>query len=62
MQEYMLFIQNEIDHQKSWSPERLEEFLNKCKDYIGELTSEGKLIDAQPIVRQGKIIFGTKGS
>ena len=62
MQEFMLFIRNEIDHQQSWSAERHGEFLNKCRDYIGELTKEGTLIGAQPIVRQGKIVSGTKGS
>ena len=62
MQEFMLFIRNEIDHQESWSPERHKEFLNKCKDYIGELTKEGTLIGAQPIVRQGKIVSGTAES
>ena len=62
MKEFMLLIHNEIDHQASWSPEKHQQFLKKCEDYIGNLTKEGKLKSAQPLVREGKIISGSKGA
>jgi len=62
MKEFMLLIRNEIDHQTSWSPEQHKQFLKKCEDYIGNLTKEGKLESAQPLVREGKIISGSKGA
>jgi hypothetical protein len=57
MKEFMLLIRNEIDHQASWPPEQLQQFLKKCEDYICRLTKEGKLISAQPLVREGKMLF-----
>jgi hypothetical protein len=62
MKEFMLLIRNEIDHQASWSAERHQEFLKKCEVYIGELTKEGKLKSAQPLIREGKMISGSKGA
>ena len=62
MKEFMLLIRNEIDHQASWAPEKHQQFLKKCEDYIGNLTKEGKLKSAQPLVREGKIISGSKGA
>ena len=62
MKEFMLLIRNEIDHQASWPPEQLQEFLKKCEVYIAELTKEGKLKSAQPLVRDGKMISGSKGA
>jgi len=29
MKEFMLLIRNEIDHQASWPPEKLQQFLKK---------------------------------
>ena len=57
----MLLIRNEIDHQAAWSPEQHKQFLKKCEDYIGSLTKQGKLKSAQPLVREGKILSGSKG-
>jgi len=62
MKEFMLLIRNEIDHQATWSAEQHQQFLKKCEDYIGHLTKEGKLKSAQPLVREGKIISGSKGA
>lgn len=56
MKEFMLLIRNEIDHQATWPGERHEAFVRKCMDYIGQLTNEGKLKSAQPLIREGKII------
>jgi hypothetical protein len=62
MKEFMLLIRNEIDHQASWTSEQHQQFLKKCEDYIGNLTIEGKLKSAQPLVREGRIISGSKGA
>jgi hypothetical protein len=62
MKEFMLLIRNEIDHQAEWPSERHQEFLKKCEIYIDNLKKEGKLISAQPLLREGKIISGKKGS
>ena len=62
MKEFMLLVRNEIDHQASWSPEQQRQFLKKCEVYIGNLTKEGKLKSAQPLVRKGKLISGSKGA
>jgi hypothetical protein len=62
MKEFMLLIRNEIDHQSDWTPERHQSFLKKCEVYIGNLKQAGNLIAAQPLVREGKMISGTKGA
>jgi hypothetical protein len=51
-----------MDHQSGWSSEQQQQFLKKCETYIGALKKEGKLISAQPLVREGMIISGTKGA
>jgi hypothetical protein len=62
MREFMLLIRNAVDHQAEWSPQQHEQFLNKCETYIGNLKKEGKLVSAQPLVREGRIISRSEGS
>jgi hypothetical protein len=62
MNEFMLLIRNEIDHQAAWSPERHQQFLKSCESYIDNLKKDGKLKAAQPLVREGVIISGSKGN
>jgi hypothetical protein len=62
MKEFMLLIRNEIDHQTSWSSEKSQQFLKACEKYIGNLNKEGKLKAARPMVREGKMISGSKDS
>jgi hypothetical protein len=62
MKEFMLLIRNEIDHQATWTPERTGQFLIKCEVYINDLKNEGKLVSAQPMVREGAMISGSKGA
>jgi hypothetical protein len=57
MKEFMLLILNETDHQDSWTKNQHTEFLEKCRVYINDLQNEGKLKSAQPLVREGKIIY-----
>ena len=41
------------------TPEKRLELVKKCEVYIGDLKKKGKLIAAQPLIREGKIISGT---
>jgi hypothetical protein len=62
MKEFMFLIRNENDSKGGFSPEKHEEFLNACSVYIGKLVKEGKLISAQPLVREGKMVSGKAGA
>jgi hypothetical protein len=57
MNEFMLLIRNEIDHQSTWSTDEHRQFLKKCEAYIEELKNKGNLKSAQPLVREGMMIF-----
>ena len=59
MQEYMLLIRNRIDHQAAWTPEQHLKFLDRCREYIGRLSNEGKLLSAQPMVKDGRLLSGS---
>ena len=61
MKEFMLLILNEFDHQKDWSDERQKDFIKACEVYINDLKSKGKLKIAQPLIREGKIIYRSNG-
>jgi hypothetical protein len=61
MPEYMLLVRNQADHQTSWPQERHLAFIKQCEAYIGELKRDGKLIAAQPLIKEGRRISGTPG-
>jgi hypothetical protein len=61
MKEYMLLIRNDGDAKTALSPDKHLEFIRKCESYINILKGQGKLIAAQPLVREGVIISGTGG-
>ena len=56
MKEFMFIIRNNNTNFSSLSPADQEQFLQKCMIYINDLKKEGKLIAAQPLAREGKII------
>ena len=58
----MLLIHNQMDHLSQLSAEESQRFLRECMEYIGDLTRNGKLIGAQPLVKEGKILSGSKGA
>jgi len=60
MKEFMLRILNEIDHQDAWPPEQHQQFLKSCERYIEKLKTEGRLRSAQPLLREGVILSGSK--
>jgi hypothetical protein len=61
MKEFMLIIRNENDNFTKLSPVQQEQFLEKCQVYINKLKQENKLIEAQPLVREGTIISRHEG-
>ena len=61
MKEYMLLIRNEGDGKAGMSPEKHLEFVKKCEDYIAILKKVGRLVAAQPLLREGKTISKVKG-
>ena len=56
MQQYILLIRNEIDHQADWTAERHAQFLRDREAYVVMLRKDGRLVAAQPLVKTGVII------
>ena len=59
MPEYMLLIRNDIDHQADWTADRHVQYLKECEAYILKLKKDGKIVAAQPLVKEGAIISQT---
>ncbi|MGG9963247.1 YciI family protein [Ferruginibacter sp. SUN106] len=59
MKEFMLLIRNQSDAKASLTAEEHLAFIKKCEVYIGILKSQGKLIAAQPLIREGFIVSKT---
>ena len=62
MKEFKLFIRNQSDNFNQLTPVEQSAFLKKCEAYINKLKKEGKLLGAQPMERQGKIVYFTEGT
>ena len=56
MQEFLFYIRNEKDAKLSLTAEEHLAFIKQCEVYIGKIKAAGKLIAAQPIVREGVVI------
>jgi hypothetical protein len=54
--EFMLYIRNAGDAKAALTADEHLDFIKRCEVYIGRLKADGKLIAAQPIVREGCII------
>ena len=61
MKEYMLLIINLGNAKMNFPPEKHTQFLKSCEMYIENLKKKGKLVSAQPLVTEGKVISGSKG-
>jgi hypothetical protein len=61
MIEFMLLIRNQIRHISETAPEKHQAFLKACESYINDLKRDGKLIAAQPMIRDGIIISRVGG-
>jgi hypothetical protein len=60
MKEFMLLIRNQGDAKAALTPDKHLEFVKQCEVYIGKLKTQDKLIAAQPLVREGVIVSGSK--
>jgi hypothetical protein len=58
--EYMFYIRNAGDAKAALSAEDHLAFIKKCEVYIGKLKKDGKLIAAQPLLREGVVISKSK--
>lgn len=58
----MLLIRNDGDGKSGLSAEQQLRFLNDCMVYIQNLTKNGKLKGAQPLIREGKMVSGRPGA
>jgi len=61
MKEFMFIIRNTLNHQEEWPEDKRLAFLKDCEVYILGLKNQGKLLSAQPLIREGKIISGKNG-
>lgn len=62
MKEYMLLIRNHGDQKAAMPAGEHEKFVRECEAYITRLQKERKLIAAQPLLREGKILYGKAGN
>jgi hypothetical protein len=62
MKEFMLYIRNAGHAKAALTPDQHLAFVKKCEAYIGRLKAAGKLIAAQPIVREGFVIGRDSGN
>ena len=58
----MLLVHNQMDHTAKLSAEEMQKFLQDVMSYINDLMKKGILKAAQPLVKEGKIISGSKGN
>ena len=56
MKEFMFYIRNAGDAKAALSSEEHLAFVKKCELYIGKLQSQGKLVAAQPMLREGFVL------
>ena len=55
----MLLIRNEADSKSGFTPDKHQEFLKSCEVYIEGLKKKRQLISAQPLIREGTMIYGS---
>lgn len=62
MNEYMLLIRNTVDSKSGMSADEHLQFVKACEAYIDQLKTNGNLISAQPLIREGVMLSGTPGN
>ncbi len=62
MKEFMLFIRSEENPKTSFSPEQLQQHLEKVGSYIKKLVEEGHMKSAQPLEMEGVILSYQNGT
>ncbi|MEO8764645.1 MAG: YciI family protein [Ginsengibacter sp.] len=61
MKEFLLIIKTEGDIWTLLSPEKLQEHIEHGTAYISKLMGEGTIKSAQPLDKDGRIVFETNG-
>ena len=61
MKEFMFLIRNEVAAKEAMPFEIQQEFLQQCQVYIEQLQRQGRLLSAQPMVREGGDGMGRGG-
>jgi len=56
MKEFMFYIRNAGDAKAALTADEHLAFVKKCEVYIEKLKAEGKLIAAQPMIREGFVV------
>lgn len=56
MKEFMLFIRSEEKPKSDFSPEQMQQHIEKIGGYIRKLTEEGRMKSAQPLEMDGRIL------
>jgi hypothetical protein len=56
MKEYMFYIRNTKNAKQDLSPQDHLSFVKQCESYIGHLKKENRLIAAQPVLNEGKML------
>jgi hypothetical protein len=62
MTEFMFLIRNIGDGKAELSPAVHKEFLQACQIYIDMLKKDGRLIAAQPLIREGTVLSKLEGA
>ena len=61
MKEFMLFIRSEENPKSKFSPEEMQQHIERVGSYIKLLTEEGKMKSAQPLEMDGKMLSYKNG-
>jgi hypothetical protein len=61
MKEFMLLVLNSGTSKNSLPADQQTEFVKKCEVYIHRLKRDGKLIAAQPLMKEGRIVSRSHG-
>lgn len=56
MKEFMLFIRSEEQPKADFSPEQMQQHIEKVGGFIKRLVEEGKMKSAQPLEMDGRIL------
>lgn len=59
MKEYLLLFRGGDTERKHLSPEQIEAHMKRWQDWIGSIAQSGKLVGAQPLTPEGKVLKGT---
>ena len=59
MKEYLLLFRGGDTERKNLSPQQIEEHMKRWTEWIGSIGQNGKLVGAQPLTPEGRVLKGT---